>query len=337
MVVARQEPPQAARSSYFASQSSYYASLYSAAQASQSASGTYDDDDDQDTSSSGYDDKTGSDFSTAIALAFGSTTATLENTATTTESISYDAAQSQTSEGTITSESIVQSTTTPSMTTSYSWTQPAWRPGWRSYTPSYISTATSSETSAASLTPGLDTQEKAHHGPNTTIIAGIVIPIVILLASGLVALTCLRRRRKRATVSGAGDVAVAGAATPIAMAEKAAEKKPIPGVHHTTHTTILSPIDEATAAPQLPQLLITSRHERGSTTTLPGTKYVEPYIFGATSAEYRTNCSSCTGFTDLTSLPGGSSRFAVFRRERDIHHEVTFSKVIREYAVLEQR
>jgi len=261
MVVARQEPPQVARSSYFASQSSYYASLYSAAQASQSASGTYDDDDgddDQGTSSSGYDDKTGSDFSTAIALAFGSTTATLENTATTTKSISYDTAQSQTSEGTTTSESIVQSTTTPSMTTSYSWTQPAWRPGWRSYTPSYISTATPSETSAASLTPGLDIQEKAHHGPNTTIIAGVVIPVVVLLASGLIALTCLRRRRKRATVPGSGDVAVAGAVLPIAMAEKIAEKKPIPGVHHTTHTTILSPIDEATAAPQLPQLVITS-------------------------------------------------------------------------------
>ena len=260
MVVARQEPPQvAALSSYFASQSSYYASHRSAAQASQSASGPYnDDDDDQDSSSSGYDGKTESDFATTLALTFGSTTATLENTATATKSISYDTAQSQTSEGTPTSESSVQSTTTPSMTTSYSWTQPAWRPGWRSFTPSYISTATPSETSAASLTPGLNTQEKAHHGPNTTIIAGVVIPIVILLASGLIALTCLRRRRKRALIPSTGDVAVVSAMGPIAMAEKVAEKKPHPGVHQTTPTTMLSPIDEASAAPQLPQLVITS-------------------------------------------------------------------------------
>lgn len=260
MVVARQEPPQAAaRSSYFASQSSYYASLYSAAQASQSASGAHnDDDDDQDASSSGYDDKTGLDFSTTFALAFGSTTATLENTATTTKSIPSDTAQSQASEGTTTSESIMESTTTPSMTTSYSWTQPAWRPGWRSYTPSYISTATSSATSAASLTPGLDTQEKAHHGPNTTVIAGVVIPIVILLASGLIALTCLRRRRKRARLADTGDAAVVSTMGPIAMAEKVAEKKPHAGVHQTTHTSMLSPIDESTAAPQLPQLVITS-------------------------------------------------------------------------------
>lgn len=259
MVVARQEPPQvAARSSYFASQSAYYASLYSAAQASQSTSGSYEDDDDQDSSSSGYSGKTRSDFSTAIGFTFGSTTATLENIAATTKSVPYDTARSQTSEGTTASESIVQSTTTPSMTTSYSWTQPAWRPGWRSYAPSYISTATASDTSVASLNPGPDTQGKAHHGPNTTIIAGVVIPIVILLVSGLIALTCLRRRRKRAAISGARGVAVAGVVEPIAMAEKVAEKKPVPGVHHMAHTTILSPIDEATAAPQLPQLVITS-------------------------------------------------------------------------------
>ncbi|KAI4748730.1 hypothetical protein E4T50_01022 [Aureobasidium sp. EXF-12298] len=257
MIVARQEPPQVAHSSYFASINSYYASRYSAEQASQTATRT-DDDDDQQFSSSGNDDKTESDFSTAIALAFGSTTATLENSATTTKSISYETAQSQTSERVTSSDSVVQSTTTPSMTTSFSWTQPAWRPGWHSYAPSYISTATSSGTSAATLSPSLDIQEKAHHGPSATIIAGVVIPIVILLASGLVAMACLRRRRKRAAISGAGHTTVVGAVAPVAMAEKVAEKKPMSSVHHTTHTTTLSPIDEATAAPQLPQLVITS-------------------------------------------------------------------------------
>jgi hypothetical protein len=250
MVVARQEAPWLARSSY-------YASRQSAEQASHTASGPYDDED-QGFGSSGFDDKTGTDFSTATALAFGPTTTTLENSAQTTKSIPYDTAQSQTSDAASTSESTMQSTTTPSMTTSYSWTQPAGRPGWHSYAPSYINTATPSETSAASLTPGLGIQEKAHYGPNTTIIAAVVVPIVILLASGIVALTCLRRRRKRAVVSGTGDAAVVSAVGPIAIAEKVAEKKTNSNVHHTTHSTTLSPIDEATAAPQLPQLVITS-------------------------------------------------------------------------------
>jgi hypothetical protein len=247
MVVARQEAPWV----------SYYASRQSAEQASHTASRPYDDDNQQ-FASSGSDDKTGTDTLIATALAFGPTTTTLETGAETTKSISYDTAQSQTSDAASTSESTMQSSTTPSMTTSYSWTQPAGRSGWHSYAPSYISTATPSETSAASLTPGLGIQEKAHHGPNTTVIAAVVVPIVILLASGLAALACVRRRRKRAVVSRTGDAAVVGAVGPIAMAEKVAEKKANSNVHHTAHSTTLSPIDEATAAPQLPQLVITS-------------------------------------------------------------------------------
>jgi len=251
MFVARQEAAWLARSSY-------YASLYSAAQASQTASGR-NNDDGQVFKSDEDDNNTEPAFLTATALAFGPTTATLGNGAKTTTSGSVAASQTQTSNAVPTTESAIQSSITPSMTTSYSWTQPAWRPGWHSYAPSYINTATSpSETSATSLTPALSTQEKAHHGPNTTIIAAIVIPIVILLASGLVALTCLRKRRKRAVMCGTGDAAVVGVAEPIVMAEKIAEKKPSSNIHHTTRSTMLSPIDEASAAPQLPQLVITS-------------------------------------------------------------------------------
>ncbi|CAD0114903.1 unnamed protein product [Aureobasidium uvarum] len=257
MVVARQEPPWAARSSY-------YASLYSAQQAAQTASPQVDNDDlgnnGQQFGSSGYDDKTGSAFSTATDLAFGATTATLEDGATaTTMTSAFDSiAQSLTSDGTLTPGTTLQTTATPSMTTSFSWTQPAWRSGWHSYSPSYTSTATPSETSPGSLTPGLDIQDKAHHGPNTTLIAGVVVPIVIILAGGLVALTCLRRRRKRATVTNNGDASVTDAAAPVSIIEKVAGKKVSADVHRPTQTTMLSPIDEATAAPQLPQLVITS-------------------------------------------------------------------------------
>ncbi|KAK6000115.1 hypothetical protein QM012_004103 [Aureobasidium pullulans] len=265
MVVARQEPPWAARSSY-------YASLYSAQQASQTASAQGHDDndqngDDQQPGSSGFDNKVGSVFSTATDLVLGATTATLENgvTATTpaTSAVgsttqSLASSESLTSSDILTSQSTMQTTSTPSMTTSISWTQPAWRPGWHSYVPSYINTATAAETSAASLVPGLSTQEKAHHGPNTTVIAGVVIPIVILLASGLVALTCLRRRRKRAAVRNADNATVSNAVGPVAMVEKVAGKKVNTDVHRTLPTTMLSPIDEAMAAPQLPQLVLTS-------------------------------------------------------------------------------
>lgn len=260
MVVARQEPPWAARSSY-------YASLFSAQQASQTASAQVHDDgqdgDDQQSGSSGFDDKAGSVFSTATDLVLGATTATLENgvtttaTATTTSAVD-STAPSPTSDGVSTSQTTMQTSTTPSMTTSMSWTQPAWRPGWHSYVPSYINTATPSETSAVSLAPGLNTQEKAHHGPNTTVIAGVVIPIVILLASGLVALTCLRRRRKRAITPDSDNAAVLNVVGPVPMVEKVAEKKISADAHRPTQTTTLSPIDEATAAPQLPQLVLTS-------------------------------------------------------------------------------
>jgi hypothetical protein len=255
MVVARQDPAwlAAARSSY-----SFYASLQSAAHASQTASGQKNDDDGQEYKTGEDDNNTESTFLTPTAIPFGPITATLGDGARSTTSDSYTAAQTQTSNAVSMSESAIQSSTTPSMTTSYSWTQPAWRPGWHSYAPSYISIETSSETSAATLAPALNTQEKAHHGPNTTIIAAVIIPIVILLASGLVALTCLRRRRKCAVVCGTGDAAVVDAVEPIVMAEKIAEKKPTSNIHHTTHSTLLSPIDEATAAPQLPQLVITS-------------------------------------------------------------------------------
>ncbi|CAD0089769.1 unnamed protein product [Aureobasidium vineae] len=257
MVVARQEPPWAARSSYFAS-------LYSAQQAAQTASPQVDDDDQdnsgQQFSNSGYDDQTGSAFSTATDLAFGATTATLEDgaTSTTMTSTSDPVAQSLTSDGVLTPGSTLQTTATPSMTTSISWAQPAWQSGWHSYAPSYTNTATASETSPASLTPGLNIQNKAHHGPNTTLIAGVVVPIVIILAGGLVALTCLRRRRKRATVTHNEDASVIDAAAPVSMVEKVAGKKPSTDVHRPNQTTVLSPIDEAMAAPQLPQLVITS-------------------------------------------------------------------------------
>ncbi|KAH0355941.1 hypothetical protein KCU83_g1464, partial [Aureobasidium melanogenum] len=266
MVVARQEPPWAARSSY-------YASLFSAQQASQTASAQIGGDDhqngdDQQPESSGFDDKTGSVFSTATDLVLGATTATLENDVTTTPATTPtttpttsavdNTAQSLTSSDISTSQTTIQTTTTPSMTTSISWTQPAWRPGWHSYSPSYISTATLSETSAASLAPGLNIQEKAHHGPNTTIIAGVVVPIVILLASGLVALTCLRRRRRRAVTPGSDNAAVFDAVRPVAMVEKVAGKKISADGHRPVQTTMLSPIDETTAAPQLPQLVLTS-------------------------------------------------------------------------------
>ncbi|KAG9840647.1 hypothetical protein KCU98_g2983, partial [Aureobasidium melanogenum] len=257
MVVARQEYPWAAHS--------YFASLHSAQQASQTASAQIGDDqqngDDQQPERSGFDDQTGNAFSTATDLVFGATTATLENsvTATTPTTSAVDnTAQSLTSSGTSTSQTTMQTTATPSMTTSISWTQPAWRPGWHSYNPSYISTATPSETSAATLAPGLNIQEKAHHGPNATIIAGVVVPIVILLASGLVALTCLRRRRRRAVTPGSDNAAVSDAVGPVAMVEKVAGKKISADGHRPVQTTTLSPIDETTAAPQLPQLVLTS-------------------------------------------------------------------------------
>ncbi|KAG9688393.1 hypothetical protein KCU95_g10240, partial [Aureobasidium melanogenum] len=152
----------------------------------------------------------------------------------------------------------MQTTATPSMTTSISWTQPAWRPGWP-HDPSYINTATpSSETSAATLEPGLNIQEKAHHGPNATVIAGVVVPIVILLASGLIALTCLRRRRRRVVAPVADNAVVSDAVGPVAMVEKIAGKKISADGRRPVQTTILSPIDEATVAPQLPQLVLTS-------------------------------------------------------------------------------
>jgi hypothetical protein len=254
MIVARQDPAwlAAARSSY-----SFYASLQSAAHASQTASGQ-NNDDGQEYKTGEDDDNTESIFLTPTALPFGPITAKLGNGARSTTSDTYTATQTQTSNAVSMSESAIQSSTTPSMTTSYSWTQPAWRPGWHSYAPSYVDTETSSATSTATPAPALSTQEKAHHGPNTTIIAAVVIPIVILLTSGLIALTCLRRRRKRAVLCGTGDAAVVGAVGPIVMAEKIAEKKPSSNIHHTTHSTMLSPIDEASAAPQLPQLVITS-------------------------------------------------------------------------------
>ncbi|KAG9637793.1 hypothetical protein KCV04_g7138, partial [Aureobasidium melanogenum] len=216
--------------------------------------------DDHQPESSGLDDKTGSVFSTATDLVLGATTATLENRVTTTPTTSAvdNTAQSLTSSDISTSQTTMQTTAAPSMTTSISWTQPAWRPGWHSYNPSYISTATPSETSAASLTPGLNIQEKAHHGPNATIIAGVVVPIVILLASGLVALTCLRRRRRRAVTPGSDNAAVSDAVRPVAMVEKVAGKKISADGHRPVQTTMLSPIDETTAAPQLPQLVLTS-------------------------------------------------------------------------------
>lgn len=261
MIVARQEPPWAARSSY-------YASLFSAQQASQTASAQVHDDsqdgDDQQSGNNGFDDKAGSVFSTATDLVLGATTATLENgvtataTATTATSAIDSTAPSPTSDGVSTSQTTMQTSTTPSMTPSMSWTQPAWRPGWHSYVPSYINTATPSETSAASLVPVLNTQEKAHHGPNTTVIAGVVIPIVILLASGLVALTCLRRRRKRVITPESDNAAVSIVVRPVPVVEKVAGKKISTDAHRPTLTTILSPIDEATAAPQLPQLVLTS-------------------------------------------------------------------------------
>ncbi|KAI4723254.1 hypothetical protein E4T48_00499 [Aureobasidium sp. EXF-10727] len=255
MVVARQEPPWAARSSY-------YASLYSAQQAAQTASPQVDDADQdkngQQLSNSGYNDQTGSAFSTATDLAFGATTATLEDgtTATTMTSTSDPIAQSLTSDGALTPGSTLQTTAVPSMTTSISWTQTAWRSGWHS--PSYTSTSTPSETSPASLAPGLNIQDKAHHGLHTTLVAGVVVPIVIILAGGLVALTCLRRRRKRATPTNNEDAQVTEAAAPISMVEKVAAKKTSADGHRLNQTTMLSPIDEATAAPQLPQLVITS-------------------------------------------------------------------------------
>lgn len=259
MVVARQEPP------WVAARSSYYASLYSAQEASRTASAQIGDDhqdgDDQQPGSSGFDDQTGPPFSTATDLVFGSTTATLDNsmTATTpTTSAVENSAQSLTSSYISTSQTTMQTTATPSMTTSISWTQPAWRPGWP-HDPSYINTATpSSETSAATLEPGLNIQEKAHHNPNATVIAGVVVPIVILLASGLIALTCLRRRRRRVVAPVADNAVVSDAVGPVAMVEKIAGKKISVDGRRPVQTTILSPIDEATVAPQLPQLVLTS-------------------------------------------------------------------------------
>ncbi|KAH0131326.1 hypothetical protein KCU67_g16769, partial [Aureobasidium melanogenum] len=247
-VVARQEPPWAARSSY-------YASLFSAQQASQTASvqiggDDHQNGDDQQPESSGLDDKTGSVFSTSTDLVLGVTTATLETDVTTTPTTSAvdNTAQSLTSSDVSTSQTTMQTTATPSVTTSISWTQPAWRPGWHSYNPSYISTAIPSETSAASLAPELNIQEKAHHGPNATMIAGVVVPIVILLASGLVALACLRRRRRRTVTPGSDNAAISDAVGPVAMVEKVAGKKFSADGHRPIQTTTLSPIDETMAA-----------------------------------------------------------------------------------------
>ncbi|KAH0371808.1 hypothetical protein KCU65_g1617, partial [Aureobasidium melanogenum] len=262
MVVARQEPQEPP---WVAARSSYYASLYPAQQASQTASAQigddHQDDDNQQPESSGFDDNVGSVFSTATDLVLGATTATLDDgviaTTPTTNAVD-NTAQSLTSSDTSTPQSTMQTSPTPSMTTSISWTQPAWRPGWP-HDPSYINTATpSSESSAATLEPGLNIQEKAHHGPNATLIAGVVVPIVVLLASGLVALTCLRRRRRRAVAPGTDNAVVSDAVGPVAMVEKVAGKKISADGRRPVQTTILSPIDEATVAPQLPQLVLTS-------------------------------------------------------------------------------
>ena len=89
------------------------------------------------------------------------------------------------------------------------------------------------------------------------------MPIVILLVSGLVFLTCLRRRRRRAATTTTPVVGnEAATKDPVgapAMVEKVSEKKvdsnaPPP----TLVTTMLSPIAEAMATPQHPQLVITS-------------------------------------------------------------------------------
>ncbi|KAI5209086.1 hypothetical protein E4T39_01125 [Aureobasidium subglaciale] len=262
MVVARQEPAWVARSSY-------YASLYSAQQASPTTTGKFDDDDDQQPNdSSRFDDIAGSAFSAATDLTFGPTTATLEGGAKTITSPSDSNVQLLTSTGVISSTAVnpaMLSQTTPSMTTSISSTQLAWQSGGGAYASSAINTASSSETNVASLTPSLDTQRKAHHGPNTTVIAGVVIPIVLLLASGLVALTCLRRRRRRVAASSAGgidttsNIVSINVARPMAMVEKVAQKKVnADGPSPNLTTTMLSPIDEAMATPQYPQLIITS-------------------------------------------------------------------------------
>ncbi|CAD0097038.1 unnamed protein product [Aureobasidium mustum] len=314
MVVARQEPPWVARSSY-------YASLYSAQRASQTASAQIGDDDqdgdDQQFGSNEDDDNTGSVFSTATDLALGATTATLENgvTATTaTAGAADNTASSLTSDGFSTFQTTMQTIPTPS-TTSMSWTQPAWRPNFPSNAPSYINTATSSETGAASLAPGFGIQEKAHHGPNTTIIAGVVIPIVILLASGLVALTCLRRRRRRVAASSADNAAVSDAVGPVAMAEKVAGKKFSTDVH------MLSPIDEAMATPQLPQLVITSSHNATYFTGLDtfsvhsaATNEDPPPPY---RARKRSSGNNVTSFADITSIPCGSPHFTFLGRQRD--------------------
>ncbi|KAI5212505.1 hypothetical protein E4T38_00513 [Aureobasidium subglaciale] len=262
MVVARQEPAWVARSSY-------YASLYSAQQASPTATEKFDNDDDQQPNdSSGFNDKAGSVFSAATDLAFRPTTATLEGGAKTMTSLSDSNVQSLTSTGVVSStavDSVMQSLTTPSMTTSMTSNQPGGQSVGGTYAPSAINTASSSGTNVASLTPSLDTQRKAHHGPSTTVIAGVVIPIVLLLASGLVALTCLRRRRRRVAVLSTDgidttdNIVSINVARPMAMVEKVAEKKvnvgsPSPNLT----TTMLSPIDEAMATPQHPRPIITS-------------------------------------------------------------------------------
>ena len=260
MIIARQEQP-----SWVSERISYFSSKYSPAKASQTASS---DDDAQRSSGDDNDKDAASAFVTATNLPFGFVTATLESATAATASVSDGDAQPLIDSGTTSpAESTSQVTsaqqTLPTMTTSISRTQSAWQSGWHSYSPASSNTASSIETDPASLSPGLQAQQKAHHGPNTTIIAGVVVPIVILLVSGLVFLTCLCRRRRRAATTTTPVVGnEAATKDPVgapAMVEKVSEKKvdsnaPPP----TLVTTMLSPIDEAMATPQHPRLVITS-------------------------------------------------------------------------------
>jgi hypothetical protein len=253
MIVARQEP------SWASSRISYWSSLQSAKAAGATSNpdgniGPYTENDD-----------TGSAFSTATLLPLAATSATLENHSTETAAaassssgadffsvltvVIVSSSSADQSSAQITSSQ--QQVTTPSLTTSINWTQ---RSGWHSH----ISLSTDAVPSATN-SAALDTQQKSHHhGADTAVVAGVVVPIMVLLVGGIVFLSCWRRKQRHVSTVAAvasGDQVQA----PAVMVEKAVAKTvQADALPPVSINTMLPRIDETMETSQQPRLVITS-------------------------------------------------------------------------------
>lgn len=248
MVVARQNPADAAARSRHAS--------YMAAQASQSAYYSSNGEDEGPPHAENDDDGQTSPTQSALSID-PTTTITSTGSVATTFTSEFKVMAIQGTDTTSASFTSLSPESTPAQWMNPSMTWSVSPPGWHSPAATSGNAAGSSSTDAASLNPNLESQRKSHDGPSAAVIAGVVVPIVLILMGGLVFLSCIRkRRRQRAAVVNPGP---ASGAEATGMIEKVASKKVTSDLPPPTlMTTTLSPIDEAMATPQRPQLVITS-------------------------------------------------------------------------------